>query len=261
MCEVNMEERYKDKEGQQYKNEVGTIIKQVVCCSKNFAGLLLERKNDDRKKILECIYDCNPTENPKHIETTLEYQRLQSSIQDNINFSDDDKIRLKTRLVRALHRAYIDNYKKRMKSYFIDIYEALEVQKASSIVEMFKQYSLILIFSFLLMLFLCELDEVRKLYYQSIFMGLLGSYVILCYSYDKVKVLGRETNSQMQWRYGSKLICGGIFGFIMLLVLKSNLIFPDIASNLYIQILFPFFAGFNAKWVPKIAESLATREQ
>lgn len=253
----NKIERYKGSEGSQYENEEGTIIKQVVCLNQDFAGLMLERFSLDGKKINEFVADYNPASNEiKHYSFKSEYQRLQSEIEDNGNLSDDEKIKQKARLLRCFCNAYSDNYRKKNEKYLSDVYDFIDSFKAQSIVEMFKKYMLIFAFSVLVILLLISLDPERTTYYQAAIQGELGSFVMLCFSYNKIKVINREPDEELQWRYGSKLICGTVFGFIMILILKANLILPDIASNEYVQLVCCFFAGFNSKWVPKIGESI-----
>ena len=264
-CKVKNEEPFENKEmkykaGSQFGDEAGTIIKQIVCSSINFVGLMLERTDANGKIINEFVCDYNvPEDVTKHYLFKSEYQKLQSDIEDNVTLTDDEKIKGKSRLLRSFCSAYNDGYQKNNSIYLADVYNILESVQASSIVDMFKTYILLFVLSTIIVVILSILDPERAAYYQAALLGELGGLVMLCFLYGKIKVINRESNEQLKWRYGSKLICSSVFGYIMLLILKAGLILPTIADDVYVRMVCCFFAGFNSKWVPKIASSIAGR--
>ena len=97
------------------------------------------------------------------------------------------------------------------------------------------------------------LDNSLGPYIGSALSGLLGSFVMIFYGMKKINVSGYENATQLTWRYISKMICGLIFGFFMLVIIKSNIFFPNMINNNYGCYMLSFFAGMQAKWIPEIA--------
>ena len=247
--------RYKEQD--QFGSEKGTIVKQIVFKHKKIVGLILEREMDG-KKINEFVYDKWDSDKKINNEVSVdsEYRRLLSEIEDRAK--DELKIRAKSILLRSYCTAYLDEYKYLPKKYFASSYDFVESCRVSTAVEMIKTQILLVLIAMLIAILLILLDCGVKDYVLASFFGLLGSFVSICFNYNKIRVVDFESSSQLCWRYGLKLICGMIFGFIALIFLKAGLINPTLMDNYYFQLTISFVAGFESKWVPRIASAVAS---
>lgn len=260
MGNENKAEKWKGKENTQYQNEVGTIVRQIVYSHKKIVGLMLERKDSDGNVVNEFVYDKVEVTNKKEFAVVNEYKRLQTEFNE-CSCSDVMKIRAKSCLLRCFCTAVVDDYRNSVKNYYNICYDLLDSLKSSIVINMFKTQIILIVFAILFSLVLQERFENITDYIYAANLGLIGAFVMICFNYGTIHVGNMESISQLTWRYGAKLLCGAIFGFVILLFLKANLIMPEIAGNFYVQMVCSFVAGFETKWVPRIASSFTNKTE
>lgn len=259
MDNENKKEKY--KEGQQYREEEGTIVDRIIFDHEKIVALLL-KVSKDGSTYYEVVFDKRDSDVSVNNEAIVctEYYYLKSEIEHKAE--KNKKLQMKTILVKSFCRAYLDDFRQRPFKYFSRSYEFLESCNANVKIEMLKNQILFVICSIFVSILLYMLDENLKELILPSLSGLFGGFVMIFYEMKNIQVSSYEDSKQLSWRYISKLICGLIFGFFMMIVIKSKLIFPDLTTNFYGICLLSFFAGMQAKWIPGIANKfIASNEK
>ena len=89
-------------------------------------------------------------------------------------------------------------------------------------------------------------------------MGAFGSYVSIWTRYGKLDMTGLSTPSLHYLEAFSRIFIGMIFSLIIILTLKSGVIFNNLITEnheIYLYCLLGFCAGFSEKFVPTIMEN------
>lgn len=245
--------------GCQFGTEEGTIVKQIVYSHEKIAGLMLERKNSQGEMINEFVYDRWDEEfSEQDAKAVAEYRRLLSEVESKTAPNDKRKNQGKSLALRNFCTAYVDGYRLPLKTYFRPSINFLESINVNVVIEMLKKLCLIVLFFFLITLFLVELVPSKNEYFICCFLGMLGSFVMICFNFKDTKVVDYENADQLSWRFGTKLICGTIFGFMILIFLKAGFIRAEFADNCFVQFACAFIAGVETRWVPRIACAIAS---
>lgn len=248
--------------GAQFGTETGTIVKQIVYSHEKIAGLMLERKNLQGEIINEFVYDRWDEDYPEQdANAVAEYRRILSEIESKTAPNDKRKNQGKSLALRNFCTAYVDGYKSPLKLYFRPSRNFLESLNVNVVIDMLKKLCLIVLLFFLITLLLVELAPGKNEYFICSFLGMLGSFVMICFNFKETKVVDYENADQLSWRFGTKLICGTIFGFMMLIFLKAGIIRSEFADNCFVQFACAFVAGVETRWVPRIACAIASSTQ
>lgn len=244
--------RKKYKEGQTYRDEKGTIVYRIVFSHKKIVAMILKVPQVNGF-IYEVVFDKWDSDSSINNEAkvTTEYYCLKSEIEHKADA--DKRMQMKTILLKSFCRAYLDDFKQEPSVYFLHSYEFLESCNANQKIEMLKNQIMFFICCSVVLGLIYLLNESLGVYVGAALSGLLGSFVMIFYGMNDINVSSYENATQLTWRYVSKMICGLIFGFFMLVIIKSNLIFSNAIDNMYGRCVFSFFAGMQAKWIPGIA--------
>lgn len=247
----------KDEYQVMYRKEFEGIIDKYLIC----------HESDDRRKLIVYIDAENDIDwiikDEQHDEERDKKRQAYITKLDAAqafpvsNLSDSNIVRFKIILGAGYNAALHDNYELVQPS----IDKALNFIKERNMEE--SRYLILSCSTLLILIFILLSLIIGSLYFIhykewiiGILLGITGAYVSIWNRSGKMDLTGLGTKRIHYLEAFARLFCGGIFAYIGMLLIKSNLLSSIYTQTNAFMYIITFIAGFNERFIATIIEHI-----